>query len=314
MAKRKILMDVDTGIDDAIALFLVAGSPELDLLGVTVVAGNQTLDKTLKNTLKVAEMLKLDIPVSKGAGRPFLHAGIIAEDTHGEGGLGLFEGGEPNYLASELSAIELMEKIIGEADSKITLVPTGPLTNIATFLLANPHLKDKIDTICLMGGGALKGNKSITAEFNFLADPEAAHIVFKSGIPIIMCGLDVTHKAYITRDEIDTLVSNDSEIAKAAKGMLDFYHTSYLRRTKLPGAPLHDSVAVAYLVNPELFSGFDAYVEIDLEGELTRGASITDGLNLLGKESNAFVVNDIHRDKLIKLTIERFDKLINTLS
>lgn len=314
MEKRKIIMDVDTGIDDAIALFLVAGSPELDLLGITVAAGNQTLDKTLKNTLKVSEMLQLKIPVAKGAGGPFLYDSIIAEDTHGEGGLGLFEGNDPNYPLSELSAVQLMEKIVGEADGKITLLPTGPLTNIATFLLANPHLKEKIDMICLMGGGALKGNKSITAEFNFLADPEAAHIVFKAGIPIIMCGLDVTHQAYITREEIDKLVSNDSEIAKAAKDMLDFYHSSYLRRTKLPGAPLHDSVAAAYLIAPELFGGFDAYVEIDLEGDLTRGASITDGLNLLGKESNAYVVNEINREKLIELTIERFDKLINQLS
>lgn len=309
MKRLPIIMDVDTGIDDAIALYLVAGSEELDLKGITVVAGNQTLNKTLRNTLKIAQMLKLNVPVAKGAAHPLLREGVVAEEAHGESGLGIYVGENVNYPTSDLSAVELMASIIESSQEKITLLPVGPLTNIATFLLSYPHLKEKIGTICLMGGGAFTYNQSLAAEFNIFVDPEAAQIVFNAGIPIIMCGLDVTHKAYITREEIDKLVDNDSELAKATKEMIDFYYNSYVTRTNIPGAVLHDSVAAAYLINKDMFSGFDAYVEIDLEGKYTRGATIVDGANVLGKKPNAFVVTDLDRKALIDLTIDRFQKI-----
>lgn len=311
MKTRPIIMDVDTGIDDALALFLVAGSEELNLKGITVVAGNQTLDKTLSNTLKMVEMLGLDIPVAKGAAKPILGEGVTAADVHGDSGLGLFDEKPAILKESNLSAIELIAQICENSEDKITLVPTGPLTNIATFLLSYPHLKAKIDSICLMGGGALLGNITATAEFNFYCDPEAAQIVFQSGLPIVMCGLDVTHQAYIKKEEIERLVNHKNKLAIAAKQMLSFYYDSYMRRTKLGGAALHDSVAVAYLIKPELFDGFHGYVEIDLEGKFTRGTSICDGMNLLGKEKNAFVVNKVNREKFIDLTIERFENLIS---
>lgn len=311
MKPRPIIMDVDTGIDDALALFLVAGSKELDLKGITVVAGNQTLDKTLSNTLKMVEMLRLDIPVAKGATKPILGKGITAADVHGDSGLGLFDEKPAKISASDLSSVELISNICENSDEKITLVPTGPLTNIATFLLSYPHLKTKIDCICLMGGGALLGNRTVSAEFNFYCDPEAAQIVFQSEIPIIMCGLDVTHEAYITKEEIERLVSYKSPVATAAKQMLSFYYDSYMRRTNLGGAALHDSVPVAYLIRPELFGGLNAYVEIDLEGKLTRGSSICDGMNLLERDSNAFVVTSVNREKFIDLTIERFQNLVS---
>ena len=310
MKRLPIIMDVDTGIDDAIALYLVAGSEELDLRGITVTSGNQTIEKTLRNTLKIAEMLKLDVPVAKGALKPLLCEVVVAEEAHGESGLGFEVDESTNYPLSELSAVELMADIIEKSDEKITLLPTGPLTNIATFLLAYPHLKERISKICLMGGGALDYNQSFAAEFNIFVDPEAAAIVFKSGIPIIMCGLDVTHKAYITREEIDKLVDNDSELAKVTKQMMDFYYNSYVTRYTIPGAALHDSVAAAYLIDPEMFEGFEAYVEIDLDGKFTRGATLVDGANMLGKKANAFVVTDLDRDALIDLTIKRFHKII----
>lgn len=311
MKKLPIIMDVDTGIDDAIALYLVAASEELDLKGVTVVAGNQTINKTLRNTLKIAEMLKLDVPVAKGAVKPLLGQGVTAGEAHGESGLGFHVDETTNYPLSKMSAVELMAHIIENSKEKITLLPTGPLTNIATFLLAYPHLKERISKICLMGGGALDYNQSLAAEFNIFVDPEAAAIVFKSGIPIIMCGLDVTHKAYITREEIDRLVDNDSQLAKVTKEMMDFYYNSYITRYNIPGAVLHDSVAAAYLIDPDMFKGFEAYVEIDLDGKFTRGATIVDGANMLGKDPNAFVVTDLDRNALIELTIERFQKIID---
>lgn len=309
MKRLPIIMDVDTGVDDAIALYLGAGSEELDIKGITVVAGNQTLEKTVRNTLKIAELLKLSVPIAKGASHPILGKGITAEEAHGNSGLGFHVGEESNYPLSNLSAVDLMADIISNSDEKIILVPTGPLTNIATFLLAYPHLKERLEKICLMGGSSFESNQGYAAEFNFYCDPEAAKIVFESGIPIIMCGLDVTHKAYITREEIDKMVSNDSELAKVTKQMLDFYYNSYRRRTNLAGAVLHDSVAVAYLINKEMFTGFDAYVTIDLEGQYTRGASIIDGDNTLKKSNNAFVVTDIDREVLIDITIKRFQEI-----
>ncbi len=309
MKKLPIIMDVDTGIDDAIALYLVAGSEELDLRGITVASGNQTIDKTLRNTLIIAEMLKLDVPVAKGSIKPLLCEVVVAEEAHGESGLGFEVDENINYPLSEMSAVELMAEIIEKSDEKITLLPTAPLTNIAAFLLAYPHLKDKIESICLMGGGALDCNQSLAAEFNIFVDPEAAQIVFSSGIPIVMCGLDVTHKAYITKEEIERLVDNDSELAGTTEKMMEFYYNSYVTRTNIPGAVLHDSVAAAYLIDKTMFTGFDAYVEVDLTGKYTRGATIVDGANMLGKKPNAFVVTDLDRDALIKLTIDRFQKI-----
>lgn len=303
-------MDMDPGIDDALALYLVAASKEVDLKGITVVAGNQSINKTLRNTLKLAEMLKLDVPVAKGAVKPLLGQGITAEEAHGESGLGFHVDDIVNYPLSEMSAVNLMAHIIENSDERITILATGPLTNIATFLLTYPHLKERISKICLMGGGAFDYNQGLAAEFNIFVDPEAAHIVFKSGTPIIMCGLDVTHKAYITREEIDKLVDNDSKLAKVTKEMMDFYYNSYISRYKIPGAVLHDSVAAAYLIKPEIFKGINAYVEVDLEGKFTRGATIVDGANTLGNEPNALVVMDIDRDALIELTIERFQRII----
>lgn len=304
-----IIMDVDTGIDDAIALYLVAGSEELELKGITVAAGNQTINKTLRNTLKIADMLRLNVPIAKGAVKPLLGEGVTAEEAHGESGLGFHVDENVNYPLSPMSAVELMAHIIQNSQEKITLLPTAPLTNIATFLLAYPHLKDRIEKICLMGGGALDFNQSLAAEFNIYVDPEAAKIVFNSGIPIIMCGLDVTHKAYITKDEIERLVDNDSELSKATKQMMEFYYNSYVTRYTIPGAALHDSVAAAYLIAPQMFKGFHAYVEIDTDGKYTRGASIVDANNTLGKRPNAYVVTELDREAFIKLTIERFKKI-----
>lgn len=310
MKSRPIIMDVDTGVDDAIAIFLAAGSPELEILGITTVAGNQTLEKTTRNTLKVAELLGLDIPIAKGARYAILQENEIAPDIHGESGLGFYVDAQSDYPLSDLSAVDLMAKLISQSDEKVTLVPTGPLTNIAVFLKTYPDLKEKIELISLMGGGALDWNHALVTEFNFFNDPEAAQIVFNSGIPIVMSGLDVTHKAYITREEIDRLVAKDNELSSATKGMLDFYFARYMKKKGFVGAALHDSVAVAYLIDPDLFHGYQAYVEMELEGAYTRGASMVDGLNLLGKKANVFVLDDLKREEFIKITIDRFQDLL----
>lgn len=181
MTKTPIIMDVDTGIDDAIALTVALQAKSLDIKGITVVAGNQTIEKTLKNTLDVVEYLgRTDIPVAKGAEKPLVAPQIIAEETHGESGLGSAKLPAASIQPVEEDAVSFMRRVLEESDEKITLVPTGPLTNIALLLMAYPHVKEKIEKIVVMGGGAFEGNASATSEFNILVDPHAASVVFAS--------------------------------------------------------------------------------------------------------------------------------------
>ena len=206
MKKIPILMDVDTGIDDAIALMFAMQSDKLDIKGITAVAGNQVIEKTLRNTLDVVEFAgRSDIPIAKGAASPLVRKLEIAGDTHGESGLGSAKLPLAEKQPEDIDAVGLMRKVLEESDEKVILVPTGPLTNIALLLLAYPHVKEKIEKIVLMGGGAFEGNATPTAEFNIWVDPEAASVVFNSGLPVVLVGLDVTMKAYVTLEDINAM-------------------------------------------------------------------------------------------------------------
>ena len=203
MQKIPILIDCDPGHDDAVMLMLAIGSGLFDIKAITTSAGNQTQEKTLKNALKILALLGSDIPVFRGCEKPLFRNLIIADYVHGEMGLDGPDLPEPTQQPEAQSATEAMARILTDSPEKITLVPTGPLTNIATLLLAYPHLKPKIERISLMGGGIFRGNMTPTAEFNIYVDPEAAAVVFNAGVPITMCGLDVTHKALVFQEDID---------------------------------------------------------------------------------------------------------------
>lgn len=309
--KIPIIIDCDPGHDDALMLMLAFGSGKFDIKAVTTSAGNQTQEKTLNNALKIFTLIGANVPVYRGAEKPLYRNLIIADYVHGETGLDGPALPTPTFQSENLSAVEGIASILQSSDTKITLVPTGPLTNIATFLLAYPHLKDKIERISLMGGGIFRGNMTPLAEFNVFADPEAAHLVFKSGIPITMCGLDVTHKALVFQKDIDLLRSIGNNSGKAAADLMDFFSIFYRsNRTELDGgAALHDPCAIAWLMEPEMFTSKSCFVDVEMHGTLTTGTTVVDFYNVTGKEPNAEVVYDIDRERYIQLLYEAISNL-----
>ncbi|MCE7041518.1 pyrimidine-specific ribonucleoside hydrolase RihA [Dyadobacter sp. CY312] len=301
--KIPIIIDCDPGHDDALMLMLAFGSGKFDIKAVTTSAGNQTQEKTLNNALKILTLIGANVPVFRGAEKPLFRNLIIADYVHGETGLDGPALPKPAFEAQALSAVEGIAAILRSSEEKITIVPTGPLTNIATFLLAYPHLKDKIERISLMGGGIFRGNMTPLAEFNIFADPEAAHLVFKSGIPITMCGLDVTHKALVFQKDIDLLRSIGNNTGKAAADLMDFFSIFYrTNRTELDGgAALHDPCAIAWLIEPEMFTSKPCFVDVEINGTLTTGTTVVDFYDVTGKEPNVEVVYDIDRERYIKM-------------
>lgn len=306
MIKKPIIMDVDTGIDDAIALTVALQAEALDIKGITVVAGNQTIEKTLKNTLDVVEYLgRTDIPVAKGAEKPLVAPQIIAEETHGESGLGNARLPEASIKPVKEDAVSFMRRVLEESSEKITLVPTGPLTNIALLLMAYPHVKEKIEKIVVMGGGAFEGNASATSEFNILVDPHAASVVFASGLPIVMCGLDVTMKAYATKEDIQAVRDTGTKAGEFCADAFRHYYDIYTKYTRLPGCAVHDAVTIAYLLHPDMITVKPATVRVDIDGIHSYACTASDFRPWRDKsKDNALVCMDIDRQAFVNLIID----------
>ncbi|MBL0464080.1 pyrimidine-specific ribonucleoside hydrolase RihA [Aeromonas veronii] len=302
-----VILDCDPGHDDAIALILALASPELKVLAVTTSAGNQTPDKTLNNALRILTLLgRDDIPVAAGAPKPLARELIIADNVHGESGLDGPKLPDPAFAPQAMTGSELMAKCLRESPQPVTLVPTGPLTNIALLLAAHPELKPKIARIVLMGGAAGAGNWTPAAEFNIYVDPEAADMVFKSGIPITMCGLDVTHEAQVMDEDIERVRAITNPVAQCVAELLDFFMI-YHRDPKwgFAGAPLHDPCTIAWLLAPELFHGVECRVDIETRGEHTVGMTVVDRYGLTGKPANALVLLGLDRPGFIDLLVTR---------
>lgn len=311
MPKQPILIDCDPGHDDAVMLMLAIGSGRFDIKAITTSAGNQTQAKTLTNALKILALTNTSIPVYKGSDKPLFRDLIIADHVHGEMGLDGPDLPEPAQQPEALSATEALARILMDSPEKITLVPTGPLTNIATLLLAYPHVKSKIERISMMGGGIFRGNMTPTAEFNMYVDPEAAAVVFNAGIPITMCGLDVTHKALVFQADIDRFRAIGNKTGKVFAELMDFF-SIYYRRERLElggGAALHDPCAIAWLIDPSLFISKPCYVAVEVQGTLTAGTTVVDYYNVLKKTPNADVVYDVDRERYIQLIYEAIRKL-----
>ncbi len=306
MKKIPIIMDVDTGIDDAIAIMLALQAKELDVKGITVVAGNQTLDKTLYNTLSVVEYLgRSDVPVVKGYDKPLVKPQIKSEVTHGSSGLGTAKLPAPTIKEHPLDAVSFLRKTLEESDEKITLVPVGPLTNIAVLLKCYPHVKEKIEKIVIMGGGAFEGNVNAVSEFNIIVDPEAANIVFNSGVQIVLCGLDVTMKAYATKEDIQRIKDTNTKAGLFCAQAFEVYYDSYIKNSYLPGCAVHDAVAIFYLLHPELISSKRATVKVDIEGKHTYGCTASDFRPYRDTSfDNAYVCLDIQREEFIDVLID----------
>ncbi|MEN6338556.1 MAG: nucleoside hydrolase [Clostridiaceae bacterium] len=304
MTKRiPVMLDGDPGHDDAIAWVLANASPMLEIKAVTSVCGNQTIEKTTYNAGRIMALIGLDVPLAAGRVKPLLADAMNAPSVHGASGLDGPVLPEPKRKPLELDACELMAKVLEESEEPVTLIPTGPLTNVASLLLLYPYLKSKIARIFMMGGGIAHGNWSPAAEFNILVDPEAADIVFTSGIPITMAGLDVTERALVFPEDFERVRAVGNPVAKVVADWLDFFY-DFHRKIGYAGAPVHDAVAVAALVRPELMTTREMYVAVETTGDYCRGATIGDERGFYGKPANANVILDIDRMGFVDLLVD----------
>jgi pyrimidine-specific ribonucleoside hydrolase len=271
-----VLMDCDPGQDDAIALLLVVASPELELLGVTTVAGNQALDKVTRNALRVLELAgRTDVPVVAGADRPLVRELVVAAEAHGESGLDGPALPPPRARPLARHAVEFLAEQALASDHPVTLVATGPLTNVALFLAQRPDAAARLGRIVLMGGSSGAGNMTPSAEFNVWVDPEAAARVFKSGLDITMVGLDVTNQAALRAEDAEAL-RETGPVGAAVREMLAFYGRFYREWYRFEGAPIHDAVAVAHLIRPDLVTTREHHVAVELGSGLCRGRTVVD--------------------------------------
>jgi purine nucleosidase/pyrimidine-specific ribonucleoside hydrolase len=298
-----VLLDCDPGHDDAIALLLALASDELELRGVTTVAGNQTLAKTTANAIRVLELAgRGEIPVAAGADRPLVREPRVAADVHGETGLDGPDLPPPQAEPSSRHAVDfLAERVAGT-----TLVATGPLTNVALLLARHPGTRP--ERIVLMGGAIAEGNVTPAAEFNIWADPEAAHRVFTSGIDVTMVGLDVTHKALVSSAEAEKLRAA-GRIGQVVAELLDFYGGFHRATYGWDGSPIHDAVAVAHVIDPTLLKTQHVNVRIDCESELCRGRTVADIWRRTGLEPNADVAVGIDSERFVDLLQKRLARL-----
>jgi inosine-uridine nucleoside N-ribohydrolase len=304
-----VLIDCDPGHDDAIALLLALASPELDLLGVTTVAGNQTLAKTTANALRVLELVgRGDVPVAAGADRPLVRDLCVAAYVHGDSGL---EGPDlPPARGAPVRAhgVDFMAERIVAAPEPVTLVPVGPLTNVALLLARYPEVGSRLARICLMGGSIAEGNVTPAAEFNIWADPEAASRVFASGLDVTMIGLDVTHRALVTPAHGREL-RRGGRVGTVVAELLEYFQRFHRETYGFDGSPVHDAVAVAEIAVPGIVSTARRHVAVECASELCRGRTVVDLWRRTPHEPNASVAVDIDADRFVELLLERIRTL-----
>lgn len=304
MNKRNIIIDTDPGIDDALALAIALFSEKLDVKLITTVAGNVSIDKVTNNALKLLSFFEKEIPVAKGANTPLIEKLVDASNVHGLSGMEGYDFPEPNNnLLLKENAVNAMYKVIMKSDTNITLVPIGPLTNIAMLLSVYPEVKEKIDEVVIMGGSTTRGNKGVMSEFNIATDPEAAKIVFNSGLKIVMVGLDVGLKALVMPEDSEKM-AKFNKVGEMAYCLFKKYRGGSFNT----GLKMYDSSAIAYLLNPELFEIVETFVDIELNGTMTRGTTIVDLKGYLKQEPNTKVCIDIDSDKFREWFLECISK------
>jgi len=304
---KRIIIDCDPGHDDMMAIMLACSSEELELLGVTTVAGNQTGEKTYLNALKTLTLIgETGIPVARGADKPLFRDLTVAPEIHGVSGLDGADLPEPGFKGVEAHAVDFLIKTIMESGTPLILVPTGPLTNVALAMLKDPRITTKLERIVLMGGAVYDSNITPAAEFNIYVDPEAAKVVFGSGVPTTMVGLDVTNKALFGFNDIERMSKLNGKVSRVVAPLLKFFARANKDIFGFDGAPLHDALAVAHLISPEVIRTRKLNVEIETDGELTRGRTVADVYGITGKTANVEVAlevdNDLFKDLLMRAT------------
>ena len=301
MANHPIWIDCDPGVDDAAALLLAHWQEETDIVGISTVSGNAYVDQTTENALKLCDLMGAYYPVHRGAEKPLFRAYHDGAEFHGKNGLGGAELPEPSREAEQLPAWDGLYEAAKRYEGSLELVTLGPLTNIAIALGKHPDLKEKLHRIVMMGGSATRGNRTPSAEYNIYADPEAAQAVFRSGVKIVMCGLEVTEQAQLTPEEIDAVGEKNTPVTR-------FFHTAVqdilkkdMERGRV-GWCVHDACPIAYLAHPELFSAKEAGVFVETQAELTLGKTVTD---LYSDKKfgikNALVVLEVNRPAFAQL-------------
>lgn len=308
---RPIIIDADPGQDDAVALLVALASPnDLDVLAITAVAGNVPLDLTVANTLALVELAgRTDVPVYRGSVRPMVNQLHTAEYVHGPTGLDGADLPAATITESAGHGVDKMVEIIMGNDG-VTLCILGPMTNVGLALVREPRIVEKLDEIVLMGGGFFEGgNTTPAAEFNVFVDPHAAHVVFESGVPIVMMPLDVTHKALTTAERLKRFEEMGTRAGTAVAGMLGFYDRWDMAKYDLPGGPLHDPTVIAYLLAPDLFGGKEVHVEIETAPGPTQGMTILDWWGVTDHTPNALVMNEIDADGFFDLIVDRVGRL-----
>ena len=312
MTPRSIIIDADPGNDDAVALLLALASPELDTLGVTTVAGNVPLTLTTRNARAIVELAgRDDVPVYTGADKPLVRAPVSAEHVHGQSGLGGVVLAEPLQPLAEEKAVDFIIRTLrDEPAGSVTLCALGPLTNVALALMQSPKIAARLREIVLMGGsGFAGGNVTPCAEFNIYADPHAAQVVFRSGVPIVMLPLDVTHQVISTRERIAAIGEIGNRAGRTVAQLLTFAAATGVENYGGDGAPLHDPCVVAYLLRPELFAGRHINVEIETGSALTMGMTVADWWGVSGRLANATFLRSVNAPGVYALLGERLARL-----
>ena len=313
MAPRKIIIDTDPGQDDAVAILLALASPdELDVLGITAVAGNVPLALTEKNSRIICELAgRQDMPVFAGADRPIGRDLVTAEHVHGKTGLDGPVMADPTMKLQDAHAVDfIIDTLRHEANGTVTLVPIGPLTNIAMAFERAPDIVAKVAEVVLMGGAYFEvGNITPAAEFNIYVDPEAAGIVFRSGVPLTVMPLDVTHKALTSRDRVDAFAAIGNEAGRMVAGWTDFFERFDKEKYGSAGAPLHDPCTIAYLLEPQMFTGRHINVEIEVGSQLTRGMTVADWWRVTDRAPNAMFMGAIDDTRFFDLLTDRLARL-----
>lgn len=315
---RPVLLDVDPGIDDALAILLALRSPEIDVVGISVVAGNVEVDVGARNARQVLELAgRSDVPVARGAAAPLLGKLVTSKHVHGENGLGNITLPPPSMPVDERSAVDFIAAKAREHAGRLTLIPVGPLTNVALALKLHPGLASQIQQIVLMGGSISGGNITAAAEFNIFNDPEAAEVVFQSGVAIVMVGLDVTMKTVLTPQDLEAASRTSDPVTELVKGLTDFH----LKTRRDRGIVLHDPLAVGVAIDPTFVETERGYVEVETRGEKTRGQTLLDrrGYALRFEEGpdtrravpierpkpNADVCREVDAERFIRFFVDR---------
>ncbi len=311
MAPRPLLIDCDPGLDDAIALFLALASPEdLEVLGVTTVAGNVSLSLTQSNARKVCELAgRTEVAVYAGCPRPLIRPLMTAETVHGPTGLDGVDLPDPQMPLQAQHGVDFLIETLLQSPQPLTVAALGPLTNLGLAIVKEPRILAQIEQVVVMGGSTTEGNVTPAAEFNIYVDPHAAHIVFSAGIPVVMLGLNLTHQVITTPDRLARIRSLNTPVTRVAAELLQFYGHHDIERYGLPGGPLHDPCVIAYLLQPELFSTRLCSVQVEIYSPLTLGQTVVDRWGATSEERRVTVVERVDVEGFYQLLTERLARL-----